>query len=164
MFAFELSEVEATLEHLNTRTENSRPDDVPATTLRLNVKQSADVLSFFTPELKGNLFDFNAGSDLGGDLPARMKDPHMVYPIARDEEMTGATLTIDHGVKSKMVLADCVIKDFRITPYEGGTVALTFNVNCHPDAWKDLPALYLKQKQAITVTIEPAELPEMKAA
>jgi hypothetical protein len=37
-------------------------------------------------------------------------------------------------------------------------------VICKPDAWKDVPQLYLLQRKGITLSITPAELPEMKEA
>lgn len=85
--------------------------------------------------------------------------------MKRDEEMTGATVTIAYGVGEAIVLADCRIKGFQLTAHEGGTVFVEFTVQCKPDAHKDVPHLYLLQEQGITISvvpIDPEELPEME--
>jgi hypothetical protein len=155
---FELTNATATLEHLNTRTEGA--DDIPAATLKISCAQSADVLGFFDIRV-GDLFDVDGPKDLAGGMAVR--HPHWDYPLALDHEMSGATVTIEYGL-GKMELRDCEIKDFQITPMAGGTVVIGSKVNCKPDAFKQLPHLYLQQKKGVTITLKPAPLPEMKEA
>ena len=96
MLDLDLDKVTATLEHLNTRTEKSGPDDVPAATIKVSCAQSADVLAYFSPELRSFLFDTEGPKDLAGGMSIR--NPHLEYPIGLDHEMTGATVRIEYGV------------------------------------------------------------------
>jgi hypothetical protein len=158
MLQLELTNAVATLEHLNTRTEKVGPDDVPAATLKITCPQSADVLAFFSPELRGFLFDTEGPQDLAGGMSVR--NPHLEYPIGVDHEMTGAKVAIEYGVGKPMEFADVTINEFRITPMEGGTVVLGFKVNCRPDE-KQIGKLYVLQKKGVTLTLEPVELAEI---
>lgn len=159
MLEFELTSATATLEHWHPRTEGT--DNVPAVTLKISCAQAADVLAFFSPTLKAHLFDTEGPKDLAEGMAVRY--PHLDYPLALDHEMAGARVVIEYGL-GKMDLPDCGINDFKITPMAGGTVVVGFKVNCKPDAEKHLPKLYVLQKKGITITLEPAELPEMKDA
>lgn len=156
MFSLDLTEASGTLDNLNCRTEKAGNEKFPAADLRLTVPQSADVLAHFSPTLKHFLFDENGPRDLADGLALR--DPHMQYPLARDEEMTGAEVSIAYGVGKPLTFTDCKVNAFRITPMEGGSVVLAFRVQCRPDE-KQIGKLYQLQEQAITVTIVPAELP-----
>jgi hypothetical protein len=165
MLEFELTNAVATLVNFNPRVEKNNKDKVPASDLRIRTAQSADVLAFFEPRLKAHLFDEAGPRDLAEGLPLR--DKHMVYPLKRDELMSGAAVKIEYGVNSPIDLADARLKDFAITPMEGGTVIVEFTVQCKPDAFKHVPHLYLLQEQGITISVvpaDPAELPTMKEA
>jgi hypothetical protein len=155
MLEFRLSKAPATLENFNSRTEKSGPDKIPAADLKVSCPQPADTLQFFSPTLKSMLFDEKAPKDLAEGMPLR--DPHMVYPLARDEEMTGATVEIDYGVGEPMVFQDCKVNSFRLTPWAGGTVIIGFRVQCRPDE-KQAGRLFMLQELAITVTVTPPEL------
>lgn len=161
MLDFKLTNAAATLENFNTRTEKSGPDKVPAADLKISVVQGADVLGLFSPKLKEMLFDEKGPRDLADGMPLR--DPHMVYPLARDEEMTGAEVAIEFGVGKAMVFADAKVNTFRLTPMEGGSVIVGFRVQCRPDE-KQAGKLYMLQEQGITISVTPAKLPEMKDA
>lgn len=160
MFALELDNATATLEHLNTRTEKSGSDDIPAASLKISCAQPADVLAHFSPTLKAHLFDASGPKDLLGD-GARVRYPHLDYPLAMDHEMTGASVSIDYGVGKPIELDECTVNRFQITPMEGGTTVIAFQVHCHPDAEKQLPKLYRMQKKGVTFTLAPADLPEL---
>jgi hypothetical protein len=162
MLRLELDKVTATLQSFNPYTEKSGPDDVPAASLRISAALTPDVLAFFEPTLKSRLFNLDGPRDLADGLPVR--DPHMVYPLKRDEEMVNAKVSIEYGVNKPVALDDVKIKDFHITPNEGGTVILAFTVLCKPDAEHQVPKLYKLQRQGITISVEPAELAEMQAA
>jgi hypothetical protein len=165
MLELEFDKVVATLVNFNPRAEKNGKERVPAADLSIRVARDADVLAYFAPTLKSMVFDHAGPRDLAEGMPLR--DKHMVYPLKRDEEMTGATVTIEYGVKETIELADCRLKGFEITPHEGGTVWVDFTVQCKPDAHKHVPFLYLLQQQGITLSIEPRDeedLPEMGAA
>jgi hypothetical protein len=160
-FEFELTNAAATLSNLNPRVEKKggNKEKVPAADLHFSCVQSADVLAFFSPTLKSFVFDEKGPRDLADGLPLR--DPHMVYPLSRDEELLNATVKLDYGVKAPMEFEDAKVNRFEITPMEGGSVKVGFRVQCKPDE-KQIGKLYLLQEQSVTLSIEPGELPEMK--
>lgn len=160
MLQLEFTKVTATLENLNCRTEKIGPDKVPAADLKVSLSGSADVLAFFSPTLKALLFD--AAQDLAGET-MRLRDSHMVYPLQRDEEMSGASVMIDFGLGDPMTFPDAKVNQFRITPVDGGSVTLGFRVQCKPDE-KQIGVLYTMQERGITFTLTPAELPTMAEA
>ena len=151
----------ATLENVNLRTEKTGPDKVPAADLKITCAQSADVLAYFSPTLKSFLFDVNGPKDLADGISVR--DPHLGYPLSRDEEMTGATVTIGYGVGQPMRFDDAKVNAFRITPMEGGSVVLGFRVQCRPTP-EQVGRLYEMQESGIEFSLTPAELPEMGKA
>lgn len=161
MLTLELSKANATLDCINLRTEKIGPEKVPSADLKIACPCDSDVLAHFSPTLKSFLFDLNGPQDLAGGVPLR--DPHLQYPLSRDEEMTGATFEVAHGVGSPMIFEDCRINAFKLTPMEGGTVVVTFRVQCRPTP-AQVGKLYLMQEAAIEVTLTPAELPTMREA
>lgn len=160
MLELELTDANGTLENLNTRTEKVGPDKVPAADLKITCPLSADILAFFSPTLKAHLFNTEGPRDLADGMQVRY--PHMDYPLGIDEEMTGAELKIAYGVREPMEFTDCKVNQFRLTPMEGGSVILGFRVQCRPDE-RQIGKLYLLQEQGITVTLEPADLPELSS-
>lgn len=160
MFDVELVNVSATLQNFNPRTEKIGTDRIPAADLEISCARDAGILAAFSPTLKHMLFDEGAPRDLAEGI--QLRDKHMVYPLSRDEEIVGATVTIDFGIKSPMVFSDCKVNKFRLTPYDGGSVIVAFRVQCKPDE-KQAGKLYTLQDQPITLTITPPTASEMAA-
>ena len=158
MIRLELNNTVATFDNYNPRTEKNGPDRVPACDLNFSIVQSADVLAFFSPTLKSHLFDTEGPKDLADGM--RLRYPDMGYPLHHDGEMTGVRFEIDSGIKGPMVFPDSKITKFRYTPMEGGSVIVEFQVQCKPDE-KQAGKLYTLQAQNLTVSLIPADLPEM---
>ena len=161
MLRLELSKATATLESVNLRTEKHGQDKVPAADLKISAAQSADVLANFSPTLKNFLFHTEGTLDLAGGFALR--DPHLGYPLSRDEEMTGAKVSIGYGVGDPMAFDDAKINTFKLTPMDGGTVVVGFRVQCRPTP-EQVAKLYTLQETGIEFTLEPAELPTLPDA
>lgn len=162
MFALELDKATATLEKFVSRKESHGGERRCAATLKMSAAQPADVLAHFHPDLRDKMFAEGA-PDLLGDHAIKLRDPNCVYPEARDEEMFGAEMRIAYGVGPALVFPDCRLSDFRLTPMDGGTVVIAFNVHTLCDEVMG-GKLHVLNEEGITLTIEPAELPEIKAA
>ena len=162
MFSLELNAATATLEKFVSRKETHGAERRCAATLKMSTAQSADVLAHFHPDLKDKMFKVGS-PDLLGDRAMVKRDPNCVYPEARDEEMFGAEMRIAYGVGPALVFPDCALTDFRLTPMDGGTVVIVFNVHTICDEVMG-GKLHVLNEEGITLTIEPAELPEIKAA
>lgn len=161
MLSLELTKATATLENVNLRTEKSGPDKVPAADLKISAAQSADVLAHFSPTLKNFLFHTEGTLDLAGGFALR--DPHLGYPLSRDEEMSGATVSIGFGPGAPMEFEDAKVNQFRLTPMEGGSVIVGFRVQCRPTP-EQVAKLYTLQETGIELSLVPAELPTMPDA
>lgn len=134
---------QAKINSANVRSEKHGPDElVPAVDLSITIEQPNSVLSEFDGFLLSALyFKSEASSDdeqgqLDGvepitDLP-NLRFTHLAYPIKWDQEGTGYTCTIDHGLggKSNLTLTGCKVNSFALTPKEGGTVEVKFRVQC----------------------------------
>ena len=162
MLELEFSKVTATLEALNCRVERAGPDKIPAADLKVSLPTDADVLAHFAPTLRDFLFA-PGPKDLLGDTVMAVRDPHMGYPLSRDEEMTGATVQIGYGVGDPIHLPDCTLNQFRLTPQDGGSVIVAFRIQCRPSP-EQIARLYTLQETGIELTLEPMDVPEMKAA
>lgn len=160
MLKLELDKVLGTFENFNPRVEKDGNDKVPAADLKISCNMTADVLAHFRSDLKHTLFV--SEKDLAGET-LRVRDPHMVYPIQRDEEMTGAKVSIDFGISEPMVFEGARINQFRLTPMDGGTVVVGFRVQCRPDE-EQAGKLYTMQEKGITIALEPIEPPKMAEA
>lgn len=160
MFNLELEGVSATLENFNTRTEKVGDNKVPAADLKISCPRDAGVLVYFSPTLRSMLFDEKGPKDLADGV--ELRDPHMVYPLQRDEELVGAEVDIDFGIGQPMKFTDCKVNGFRLTPYAGGSVIVGFRVQCRPDE-KQAGKLYTLQEQGITITVRPPQQQEMAA-
>lgn len=158
MLRLELAKASATLENVNLRTEKSGQDKIPAADLKISVAQGADVLANFSPTLKNFLFHTEGTLDLAGGFALR--DPHLQYPLSRDEEMTGATVKIGYGPGDPQVFSDAKVNAFKLTPMDGGSVIVGFRVQCRPTP-EQIAKLYTLQETGIELWLEPAVLPTM---
>ena len=145
---FELDQkTKSKLASINLRSERHGDDLVPAVDLKFTIDASNDILTSFDGHLKSSLYFKSAASstsqgELDGVDPVS-DQPNLRFPklgpLRWEDERTGYTLTIDHGMggKSDLVLESCSVNNFSITPKEGGTVELSFRVQ----------AIHVKEKE-----------------
>ena len=158
MLELKLTDVECMLEALTCRTEKHGQDDVPAVTLKLSMSLPAAMLSFFSPTLEEHLFDKeNIQKDIFGD-GARLRYPHIDYPLTLDYKMSGANISIEYGVGTPMTYDDAVIDDFHITPMDGGTVVMVCKVGFRASPEHEAK-LYASQRRKLTWSVSPLEVP-----
>lgn len=115
---------------------NRQPDENPGAKLNFEVQLSADILDAFDPKLKSMLFMKGAGSEAAKQaaldgIPAASDMPNLtgigmkVGKLSWNQELTGYTLVIDHGMggrKSDLEITDGLLSNWRFIPKEGGTV------------------------------------------
>lgn len=140
---FDLQNQRCQLTKLNVRTENHGPERVLAANLKFDAEMSNDVLSEFDPQLKASLYDkpredegFTQGELINepGFLPT-LRFPEM-SGFKWDHDFSGYELTIHYGIgsSSNITLVDCKVNDFSFTCKDGGTVHMSFRVQCNPQA------------------------------
>lgn len=159
MLRFTLKDQKVLLVHLNTRAENHGEEVQSAADLKLRVDLTNDRLDDFDPNLKSFLYYFDKEreadlADQANDAP-HIRVPSLGLPLKWTAEMTGAMLTVHHGIggRSDLVLKDTKVNAFQILPREGGTIEITLRVQCHPDE-KQFGRLSQMLKKEVQVSIE----------
>lgn len=161
MLALELTEARAILEKFKPDVKKGADGKVPCAELTISCPcDNPGVLAFFSPDLREILFSAEAADLAGGP---QLRDPDMVFPIQRAEEMGGATFQIHLGIGEPVTFEDSAIGNFLISPVSGGAVILAFRVKCQPTE-KQAGQLYMLQEQPITISVSPSELATMPEA
>lgn len=146
----------------STPMENHGKDFVLAVVLTVEAAISSQSLRQFAPDLCDSLYR-EAEQDDTTDLVTEPTGPTVRrFPkmSAFDWEYEGAgyTLVVDYGLggESDIELVDAKVNSFTITPLEGGTVNVKFNVVVHPEAL-DVGRLCEMQKRNIDITLTAPE-------
>lgn len=132
------------LAHVNVRSEMHGEERECASDLRFDATVTNDVLSLLDPTLKSSLYHFDGAKADVADEGKKAEPgflPHLRFPklsasggLSWEDEMTGANIAITiPGAKSAIALEDVKVNKLRIYPKDGGTVGLSFRVQCHPD-------------------------------
>lgn len=161
----EFTKVAMKLANVNVRSELHGDEREPASDLKFEAMVSNDVLSQLDGGLKSALYHYDSARP---DLVDEGKKgepgflPHLRFPRLGQEgfkwndEMAGASVSIlVKGAKKPLELKDVKVNNLKLSPKDGGTVALALRVQCHPDedAFGKLATLVQSE---VEVTIVPA--------
>lgn len=134
---FSLNRTDVKLLHVNARAEKHGDDNVLSLDLKMEFKGENKFLDDFAPGLREALYwkkeDGQVGELFGGFRP-NLRFPD-VAPIKWTHEYAGYSLEIESGIDddSHILLDGCEVNNFSFQCEEGGTVVITFRVQCHPD-------------------------------
>lgn len=158
-----------TVEHINLRDENHGDEKVAAIDVKLSMEASNHVLTLFHPKLRHWLYHKSLSPAEREDQPAlELEEPNdlpdLRFPqldvLKWHEDLEGRTLVLDYGIggTSNVKFSACKVNEFRLESKEGGTVKLTWRVQC---SQPDLPSFgklagMLKRQVPATLT-GPAE-------
>lgn len=167
---FALENQQALVASVNPRMEKHGEDGVLACDVKVELNAAHSILDAFDGDLLKLLFrKASVGEQQsllqGRDALTGLKFP-LLQPLRWDQEFTGYSLSIANGMglSEPLVCEGVELKKFQIEPLEGGTVKLTFNVVCHPDAEQMGQLCELIQEQ-VELTLEaPAAAGAKKAA
>lgn len=136
--------------------------DNPEPTIEVDVELNmpSELLPMFDPTLRSMLFHKNGA--VQHDLASQTHDapdvryPKMKFPLVWESRIEGATFTVHKGLGgvSDLVLGEASIKNFRLTPMEGGTVAVAFNVRAKPAAESAFGRLATMLKSDVSISLE----------
>lgn len=137
---FQLTNQKAKLSNVNPRAEKHGEDNALACDLKFEVVAPNTILSQFDESLRGAFYHLNGHKtqpdliDSPGHLPD-LRFPFIDAPIQWGKEFVGYRLEIAHGLDttSAIYLDPVDVDGFRLAMAEGGTVTVTFRVQCHPD-------------------------------
>lgn len=149
----------------------SRPEHhgdvlVLAMDLRIVWTTNNRALDMLSPTLRESLFSVlpvgvkSDGDQEELDLPVSERPfvsmLKLKYPVKWEEEMSGYTLRLDFGLggASDSVVNVCVLKNFAISPIEGGSVEIEFTVSSSADINGSIVGRFSeKQQQDIVITL-----------
>jgi len=137
---FTLTSRPAQFASFNPRSEKHGDESVPAADLKLVCNVAADALDAFDRGLRPLLFHkANAVdddlADQGSEAPNLRFGERLLPSLRWGAKLAGYRMqfhvgtTGDHDVE----IEDCAVNKFEFSPKEGGTVVITFRVQCHPD-------------------------------
>lgn len=151
----------AKLSSYTPRRELHGEDPRPAATLKFDIVLGADMLLMFHPTLRSALFEHREGVVRNlADAASTANDlryPQIGKPLTWTLELIGAELTIDYGLggKSNIVLPDCTVDDFTISPQQGAVAFVGFRVACHPDEKQSGKLAMMIGKDDLKITLAP---------
>lgn len=152
----------AKLAHVNPRAEKNGEDNVLAADIKIELNAPNSVLDAFDKSLRKLLFR-KAQTGEQSSLPLEDNDgltglrfPQLA-PLRWDEDFPGYAMRLETGLglpQTGITIDDVELKKFSIEPVEGGSVKLTFNLACHPDA-ETIGALCDLMQDVVELTLRP---------
>lgn len=150
---------------------NRQPDESPGVKLVIEMSVSNDALAMFDGYLKGFLFQKTGnggakqptleGVDAVSDMPMLSGIGAKVGVLRWSAEATGYGLTVDlciGGKRSNLDIADCKLSGWRITPKEGGSCTLKFNVESSDVSESTFGKLAKLKSREIDILLAPPEV------
>lgn len=138
---FEVTQHTAKMASFNPRAEKHGDENKPAGDIKFELTAHSSVLNEFHPGYRKFLYRKPGVGEQPGlpfadddDLTA-LAQPNL-KPLKLDEKFPGYVLEICAGLESSepLILSDVELSNFTFEPMNGGSVAITFSVTCHPDA------------------------------
>lgn len=160
------------LDNAKPRKENHGEAKVLALDLSMTWTTNNKALDLLMPGLREFLFapmpaSADADDQTELDLPVSdlpfIRFPKMTYPIKLEHEFLGWTLRMDfgRGGDADKIVPLCKLKNFQITPIEGGSVEIHFSASSAADITGDLVGAFsefVQQMMAITLLAPLVEL------
>lgn len=125
------------LNHINLRDEYHGEQKRKAVDLKVSGQWANTVLDQFHPALRSAMFaaDGQEAGDVQKSLDLRVTElshirfAKMGAPVKWEDTIEGAEIHVHYGAGQPIKLMLCKVKDFRITPMEGGTVEIAFTIS-----------------------------------
>lgn len=150
---------------------NRKPEDKPGAKLTIALTQANHALIHFDGSLRGMLFVKAAGGappqgDLAGveqvsDMPGLSGIGAKIGTFGWKHELTGYEFTIVYGTgrrDSNIVIEDCKLSGWRITPKEGGTVEIKVNIESENVSESQFGKLAHLKSRDIELTLTPPDV------
>lgn len=156
----QLERQKAKLTNLNPRAEKHGEEHIPAADLHFAFDAPNDVLSEFDPALKSSLYRKPDGN---GDQQELINEPGYL-PKLRFPKMSGfkwetvikESVLVLHVGRSDIALDFADADQFKFEPMDGGTVMVSFRVQCHPNE-KQIGQLYRLIQEDVEISLRQPE-------
>ena len=151
---------------------NREPDANPGAALTFSMELSNNALTYFDGSLKSFLYTKSAASSAApaqqglegveevSDLPNLTRSGIKMGKFHWNEDLTGYTLVIDHGMggKSNLEIGDAMVSNFRIEPKEGGTIIVGFLLESQDVPEKVFGKLATLKNREVQITLSAPEV------
>jgi hypothetical protein len=158
-----LTEANCRLLNVNPRPELHGEDKKAAADLKITTHLPNTELAQFHPNLKHLLYVKDSDrpdlvSQADPEHATMLRFPQLLAPLKWQGEIVGAAITVHRGIsaKSDLKIEGCLVNEFRLEPMEGGSVAVTFRVQFHPDE-KTIGRLCMLTGTDVVVSVAPPE-------
>ena len=157
---FSLNRERFTLANINNRTEKHGDERVPALDLKFSATLSNSILLKLHPGLRDAFYVQDRQRDIEADYGRKLRFP-LIGTIPYDLEIPRVRLRVHDcdSEKNDVVLIDGEANKFRLTPMDGGSVAISFRVQFSEYEPEALAALALVQQQVVPISLS-AEVEE----
>jgi hypothetical protein len=158
---FEVTEQSATLSSISIGSELHGEDPVPACYIDLTMETGAEILDLFCKGLRSAFYarpnpkqqPLDGVEEASGP---RLKFDGVLGPLKLKLECVGYTARIEWGDLAssvKVTLGDATIKKFKAEPKNGGSCALSFQVQAHPTK-EDYGELAMLQRRDVRLWLD----------
>lgn len=161
---FTLNHTNVKLTSVNIRRElagKNPADGRRASDLGFVLKGSNDLLDKLDVHLRGSFYSADVdkqGVLIPGALTKRIHPLLKADALLYDLQCAGYKVQIDHGIGDPIELEDCRLNNFKLQLLDGGTVAIHFRCQFHPEDGQIDP-LSDKLQQEVTITCTPPKAP-----
>lgn len=151
---FSLTKERFQLASINTRGEKHGEDRVPALDLKFSATLSNSILLKLHPGLRDALYVQDRQTDIEADYGRKLRFP-LLGTMPYDLEMPRVQLRVHDcdSDENDVVLLDGKANKFRITPMEGGSVAIAFRVQFSDYDTDVLAGLARVLQQAVPISL-----------
>lgn len=155
--AFSLKRQSSKIAHLNVREEKHGEESVVAVDVKVQADVGNDFLDSLSPGLRAALYAPDGDQLAGLEAPLSLLRYPQLDSLHWNAPMGGLAFVIHGARKSEdLEFGGNIEKALVLDAKEGGTVALTFQVQIHPDA-RELGALSSFLGRSTKVSVRPAE-------
>lgn len=157
---FRLTEIEVKLGKINTRIEKHGVDNKPAMDLPFELVTGTAVLDMFASSLRAALYRDLRSGEQAPLLEGQADGSHLLLPrlkpLVWDEDFPGYEVALETalGLEEPLVFADANLTGFTFKAMDGGSVQVTWKVQCHPTQ-EQAGELYMSQGNTVSLTCTP---------
>lgn len=158
-----LDPTDALLKTFTPRTEKHGEDDVSAASLGLSIEAPNTILDLLSPSLRQTLYAAPEGQTTlpGVEESTPLLRTKVIETLKLTNCYEGWTLRITAGVRDDIVIGDCKVDKFVVTPRDGGSVLLDLRIGSSDIDETEAGWLYGKLRHDIEITLHAPEVKEV---
>lgn len=154
----ELSKQSVTIAHVNSRLQMHGDEEVLAVDIKMSADMSNKMLDELSPGLRVALYSGGAQADVEEDHLSQVRFPQMPH-VDWGDGLEEAEFTIHGGRGGETLKFSADVNNLRLTPKDGGTVAVSFRAQILPSP-EEVGTITGMLGQKVKVSVKAAEVPD----